>query len=148
MKVLSDLMTHDNLQLRTHVNGTLYSILTRQVLKNEANAIGLGEMLNYLIQNGGNQQENREMSQECDEQMLRQMQYIYTQLQSEPESSAQEGAAQAIEDAEAADQEDDDLEDNDGEGDEQSDDEIFDEDEDVNETKIEGVLIGEEWLTS
>jgi len=36
------------------VNGTLYSILTRQVLKNEANAIGLGEMLNYLIQNGGN----------------------------------------------------------------------------------------------
>lgn len=40
------------------------------------------------------------------------------------------------------------MEDNDGEGDEQSDDEIFDEDEDVNETKIEGVLIGEEWLTS
>lgn len=37
IKVLSDLMEHDNLQVRTHVNGTLYSVLTRQSLKNEAN---------------------------------------------------------------------------------------------------------------
>lgn len=29
LKVLSDMMEHDNLQVRTHVNGTLYSILTR-----------------------------------------------------------------------------------------------------------------------
>lgn len=33
LKVLSDMMEHDNLQVRTHVNGTLYSILTRQSLK-------------------------------------------------------------------------------------------------------------------
>lgn len=29
LKVLTDMMEHDNLQVRTHVNGTLYSILTR-----------------------------------------------------------------------------------------------------------------------
>ena len=29
VKVLSDMMEHENLQVRTHVNGTLYSILTR-----------------------------------------------------------------------------------------------------------------------
>jgi len=33
LKVLSDMMEHENLQVRTHVNGTLYSILTRQKLK-------------------------------------------------------------------------------------------------------------------
>ena len=37
IKVLSDLMEHDNLQVRTHVNGTMYSVLTRQNLKDEAN---------------------------------------------------------------------------------------------------------------
>jgi LisH domain-containing protein ARMC9 len=33
IKVLSEMMEHENLQVRTHVNGTLYSILTRQSLK-------------------------------------------------------------------------------------------------------------------
>lgn len=33
LKVLSDMMEHENLQVRTHVNGTLYSILTRPNLK-------------------------------------------------------------------------------------------------------------------
>ena len=37
IKVLSDVMEHDNLQVRTHINGTLYSILTRQSIKDEAN---------------------------------------------------------------------------------------------------------------
>lgn len=29
LKVLCEMMEHENLQVRTHVNGTLYSILTR-----------------------------------------------------------------------------------------------------------------------
>ena len=29
IKVLNDMMEHDNFQVRTHVNGTLYSILER-----------------------------------------------------------------------------------------------------------------------
>ena len=44
-------MEHENLQVRTHINGTIYSVLTRQNLKNEANQLGLGEMLDYLINN-------------------------------------------------------------------------------------------------
>lgn len=51
IKVLSDLMEHENLQVRTHVNGTLYSVLTRQTLKNQANQLGLGEILDYMINN-------------------------------------------------------------------------------------------------
>ena len=33
LNVLGDLIEIDNMQVRTHVNGTLYSILTRQSLK-------------------------------------------------------------------------------------------------------------------
>lgn len=33
LQVLSDLIEHDNMVVRTHVNGTLYSILTRKSLK-------------------------------------------------------------------------------------------------------------------
>jgi hypothetical protein len=37
VKVLSEIMEHDNLQVRTHVNGTMYSLLTRTALKQQAN---------------------------------------------------------------------------------------------------------------
>jgi hypothetical protein len=33
LKVLSELVEHENMVVRTHVNGTLYSILTRKSLK-------------------------------------------------------------------------------------------------------------------
>jgi hypothetical protein len=61
--VLSELIESENLQVRTHVNGTLYSILTRQSLKMQANQLGMGEMLEYVMQNS-------------DEQFQRQIQYI------------------------------------------------------------------------
>jgi hypothetical protein len=37
LQVLTELIESDNLQVRTHVNGTLYSILTRKTLKLQAN---------------------------------------------------------------------------------------------------------------
>lgn len=49
VQVLSTLMEHENLQVRTHVNGTLYSVLTREPLKQQAHAIGLSQILEYLI---------------------------------------------------------------------------------------------------
>jgi LisH domain-containing protein ARMC9 len=67
IKVLSDLMEHDNLQVRTHINGTMYSVLTRQALKDEANQLGLGEMLDYLIQ----AQQDKSYAGEAEEQMQR-----------------------------------------------------------------------------
>jgi len=33
LEVLNELIENDNLQVRTHVNGTLYSLLTRSSLK-------------------------------------------------------------------------------------------------------------------
>lgn len=55
LKVLSDMMEHENLQVRTHVNGTLYSILTRPNLKQQANALGMMDMLMYLMKSSDEQ---------------------------------------------------------------------------------------------
>lgn len=43
--VLNELIESENLQVRTHVNGTLYSILTRISLKHQANQLGMATML-------------------------------------------------------------------------------------------------------
>lgn len=45
LKVLNDLVEHDNLQVRTYVNGTLYSIFTRRKLREEAKSLGMREVL-------------------------------------------------------------------------------------------------------
>jgi hypothetical protein len=50
LKVLNDLVEHDNLQVRTYVNGTLYSIFTRKRLREEAKELGMPEVLQYLMQ--------------------------------------------------------------------------------------------------
>jgi len=49
LKVLSDLLEHENRQVRTFVNGTLYSLLSRQVMKEQARAMGLNEILRFLM---------------------------------------------------------------------------------------------------
>ena len=59
LKVLTDMMEHDNLQVRTHVNGTLYSILTRQSLKQQANAMGMLDMLAYLMKSSDEQMQRQ-----------------------------------------------------------------------------------------
>jgi hypothetical protein len=51
LSVLNDLLEIDNMQVRTHVNGTLYSILTRASLKQQANQLGMAEMLQYIMNN-------------------------------------------------------------------------------------------------
>lgn len=45
LSVLNDLVEHENFQVRTYVNGTLYSIFTRQKLKEEAKEMGMPEVL-------------------------------------------------------------------------------------------------------
>jgi hypothetical protein len=45
LKVLDDLVEHENLQVRTYVNGTLYSIFTRKKLREEAKELGMPEVL-------------------------------------------------------------------------------------------------------
>lgn len=48
LESLCDILEHENVQVRTYVNGTLYSLLTRQVFKDRAHALGLPEMLQCL----------------------------------------------------------------------------------------------------
>lgn len=67
LKVLNDLVEHDNLQVRTYVNGTLYSIFTRKKLREEAQELGMPEALQYLMS-------------KSDDQFKRQIQYILEQL--------------------------------------------------------------------
>ena len=55
LNVLNELIEIENMQVRTHVNGTLYSILTRKSLKDLANQLGMGEMLQYVMQNSDEQ---------------------------------------------------------------------------------------------
>lgn len=49
LKVLNNLVEHDNLQVRTYVNGTLYSIFTRTKLREEAKELGMPELLQVLM---------------------------------------------------------------------------------------------------
>ena len=108
LNVLNDLVEHENLQVRTYVNGTLYSIFTRKKLREEAKELGMPEVLQYLME-------------QSDEQFKRQIQYILEQLNNNNEPDGEKD--QSIN----ANEGDDDVDDED-EDDEEDDDEeeIFD----------------------
>jgi len=65
-------LSSESIQVRTCVNGTLYSILKRKKIKSEARAIGLEQMLSSQLSNPN-------------EQMKKQIQYILEELNSEEE---------------------------------------------------------------
>lgn len=88
--VLTDLLENDNPQVRTYVNGTLYSILHRPVVREAARAMGLGDFLGAIATT-------------ADPTFVRQLEYIQGML--------------AVEDTEADDGSDDDEEDEDEEDD-------------------------------
>jgi len=92
LTVLSDLLENDNMQVRTYVNGTLYSILTRPSLRDQAQEVGLKDILEAL-------------EPRCEEQFARQIRYIIQQLSSD----AMDGTAS--DDEEGDDDNDDDEED-------------------------------------
>ncbi|XP_078267017.1 lisH domain-containing protein ARMC9 isoform X5 [Rhinoraja longicauda] len=70
LKMLSDLLGHDNYEIRPYVNGALYSILAIPSLREEARAMGMEEILQCFIKEG-----NTEMN--------RQLEFIIKQLNSE-----------------------------------------------------------------
>jgi hypothetical protein len=121
LKVLNDLVEHDNLQVRTYVNGTLYSIFTRRRLREEAKELGMPEVLQYLMQ-------------QSDEQFKRQIQYILDQLKGEQADQQQEDF--------------DDEEDDDDDDEEDDEEDIVEEEEGEFNDVIEeqGVLLGEDLL--
>ncbi|KAL1523500.1 hypothetical protein AB1Y20_018438 [Prymnesium parvum] len=71
LSVLSQLMESDSMQVRTYVNGTLYSILVSTPLKERAQEIGLADSLRALIEHS-------------DETFARQINYILERLESLP----------------------------------------------------------------
>lgn len=67
LKILSDLLECDNLQVRFYTNGTLYSVLARPALRERAREMGMEDILKYLIQSS-------------DENFANQIEYILKQL--------------------------------------------------------------------
>lgn len=126
LKVLNDLVEHDNLQVRTYVNGTLYSIFTRKKLREEAKQLGMPEVLQYLMN-------------QSDDQFKKQIQYILEQLFNSQEEDKEDQA-----DASSINVGDQDLED-DEDDEEDDDDEILEEDDgEFNDIIDEpGVMLGE-----
>ncbi|NXY45068.1 ARMC9 protein, partial [Ceuthmochares aereus] len=70
LKVLTDLLGHENHEIQPYVNGALYSILAVPSVREEARAMGMEEILHCFIKEG-----NREM--------IRQIEFIIKQLNSE-----------------------------------------------------------------
>ncbi|XP_072030947.1 lisH domain-containing protein ARMC9-like isoform X2 [Amphiura filiformis] len=82
LKVLSDLLGHDDQEIRPYVNGTLYSILSLPEIREEAKAMGMEEILKCFIKDDT-------------PEMNRQIHFIIKQLNSDvvsedPESDDEE----------------------------------------------------------
>lgn len=117
LQLLQSLLEHENPQVRTYINGTLYSILSRPVLKVRARDMGLESKLRRLLSNS-------------DEMLQKQIQYIIDQLNADGEESSLS---------------DEDADDDDQEGNEDDETEQISDDEDDVEEDGTG-LIGEELL--
>ncbi|NWX17941.1 ARMC9 protein, partial [Aegotheles bennettii] len=70
LKVLSDLLGHENHKIQPYVNGALYSILYIPSVREEARAMGMEEILHCFIKEGN-------------AEMIRQIEFIIEQLNSE-----------------------------------------------------------------
>ncbi|XP_010128509.1 PREDICTED: lisH domain-containing protein ARMC9 [Chlamydotis macqueenii] len=70
LRVLSDLLGHENHEIQPYVNGALYSILTIPSVREEARAMGMEEILRCFIKEGN-------------AEMIRQIEFIIKQLNSE-----------------------------------------------------------------
>ncbi|XP_008158430.3 lisH domain-containing protein ARMC9 [Eptesicus fuscus] len=70
LKVLSDLLGHENHEIQPYVNGALYSILSIPSVREEARAMGMEDILRCFMKEGN-------------AEMIRQIEFIIKQLNSE-----------------------------------------------------------------
>ncbi|NXG55155.1 ARMC9 protein, partial [Hemiprocne comata] len=70
LKVLSSLLGHENHEIQVYVNGALYSILAVPSVREEARAMGMEEILREFIKEGN-------------AEMIRQIEFVIEQLNSE-----------------------------------------------------------------
>ncbi|XP_045337655.1 lisH domain-containing protein ARMC9 isoform X13 [Leopardus geoffroyi] len=90
LKVLSDLLGHENHEIQPYVNGALYSILSIPSIREEARAMGMEYVLRCFIKEGN-------------AEMVRQIEFIIKQLNSE---ELQDGVLESDDDEEEDDEED------------------------------------------
>lgn len=149
LKVLNELVEHENPQVRTYVNGTLYSIFTRKKLREQAKELGMPEVLQYLMN-------------QVDDQFKRQIQYILEQLNNQHGKKEGEGESDMFQGDNANGEDQNDREDDmksynggagdqdleDDEEDEDDEDDILEEDDgEFNDIIDEqGIMVGEDWL--
>eukprot|EP01017_Pseudomicrothorax_dubius_P016284 TRINITY_DN1848_c0_g1_i5.p1 TRINITY_DN1848_c0_g1~~TRINITY_DN1848_c0_g1_i5.p1 ORF type:complete len:864 (+),score=199.42 TRINITY_DN1848_c0_g1_i5:102-2693(+) len=119
LSVLTNLLEHDNAQVRTFVNGTLYSVLSRPRLKEEAMAMRLDEALQQLLEHS-------------EDRLKKQIQYILNQL--------------SMNEAENEDNTSDTNDDDNDVDDAEEDEEIGDDDEEEEHIDYPNGLYGEELL--
>jgi hypothetical protein len=123
LKVLTEHLENENNQVRTYVNGTLYSVLESKKLREEAKALELDNALEYLLKNS-------------EPNFMRQIEYVLTRLNREDEEETKSQSSNEEEEEFDAD-------------DEESDGEDFDMYEDLDMYRgpgAEGLPRGEEWL--
>ncbi|XP_004577260.2 lisH domain-containing protein ARMC9 [Ochotona princeps] len=90
LKVLADLLGHENHEIQPYVNGALYSILSVPSIREEARAMGMEDILHCFIKEGR-------------AEMIRQVQFILKQLNSE---ELADGVLESDDDEEEDDEED------------------------------------------
>lgn len=120
LEILGDLLEHENMQVRSFVNGTLYSLLSNHAFREQAHAMGMSEMLTFLMEN-------------ADERYKKQIHYIFQRLNSEKVEEEEESHS----DTNDEDNDYDDMEDED---------EIGEDDEMEENLEDPNVLVGEELL--
>nr|XP_021505414.1 lisH domain-containing protein ARMC9 isoform X1 [Meriones unguiculatus]XP_021505416.1 lisH domain-containing protein ARMC9 isoform X1 [Meriones unguiculatus] len=93
LKVLSDLLGHENHEIQPYVNGALYSILSIPAIREEARAMGMEDILRCFIKEGS-------------AEMIRQIEFIIKQLNSE---DLLDGVLESDDDEDEDDEEDHDI---------------------------------------
>ncbi|GAB1285181.1 LisH domain-containing protein ARMC9 [Apodemus speciosus] len=93
LKVLSDLLGHENHEIQPYVNGALYSILSIPSIREEARAMGMEDILRCFIKEGS-------------AEMIRQIEFIIKQLNSE---DLPDGVLESDDDEDEDDEEDHDI---------------------------------------
>jgi hypothetical protein len=125
LKVLNEHLENENNQVRTYVNGTLYSVLESKRLREEAKALELDKALQYLLKNS-------------EQNFMRQIEYVLTRLNKEEDDKETKSQSSNEEEEEEFDMDDD-----------ESDGEDFDQYEDLDMYQgagAESIPRGEEWL--
>jgi LisH domain-containing protein ARMC9 len=67
--VISELIEHDNIQVKTYVNGLLYSLFADDAMRQKARMIGMDEQL-------------RQMKSSSDENLRKQIEFVIERLES------------------------------------------------------------------